>query len=57
MRQHGKAKRRIWRKIHLAICQDLHEIILSELTKSNKADDAANQMILQATNYLWRWHR
>ncbi|BBI17133.1 transposase [Neochlamydia sp. S13] len=48
MRQRGKAKRRIWRKIHLTICPDSHEIILSELTKSNKADDSvASKMIFE----------
>jgi hypothetical protein len=46
VRQHGKAKRRTWRKIHLSVCPDSHEIILSELTLSNKADDlVASQMI------------
>ncbi|BBI16953.1 hypothetical protein NCS13_1_0758 [Neochlamydia sp. S13] len=46
MRQHGKVKRRTWRKIHLSVCPDSHEIILSELTLSNKADDlVASQMI------------
>jgi len=38
VRQHGKSKRRIWRKIHLAVCPDSQEIILSELTENNKAD-------------------
>jgi len=46
VRQHGKSKRRTWRKIHLAVCPCSHEIILSELTESNKADaSVANQMV------------
>lgn len=46
VRQHGKSKRRTWRKIHLAICPDSHEILLSELTENNKADDfVAKQMV------------
>lgn len=46
VRQHGKSKRRIWRKIHLAVDPSSHEIILSELTGSNKADASApNQMV------------
>ncbi|WP_213156160.1 transposase [Neochlamydia sp. AcF65] len=41
-----KAKRRTWRKIHLSVCPDSHEVMLSELTLSNKADDlVASQMI------------
>lgn len=38
VRQHGKGKRRTWRKIHLAVCPDSHEIILSELTESKDTD-------------------
>jgi hypothetical protein len=39
------AKQRTWRKIHLSVCPDSHEIILSELTSSNEADDLrASQM-------------
>jgi hypothetical protein len=46
--QHGKAERRIWSKIHLAICPDSHEIILSELILSNKAEDSvASKMIFE----------
>jgi hypothetical protein len=46
VRQHGKSKRRTWRKIHLAVDPSSHEIILSELTESNKADASiANRMV------------
>lgn len=38
VRQHGKSKRRTWRKIHLALCPDSHEIILSYLSENNEAD-------------------
>ena len=38
VRQHGKSKRRTWRKLHLAICPDTHEIILESLTENNVAD-------------------
>jgi hypothetical protein len=38
VRTHGKSKRRVWRKIHLAVCPDTHEIVLSCLTESNEAD-------------------
>lgn len=38
VRQHGKSKRRTWRKIHLALCPDSHEIKLSYLSENNEAD-------------------
>ena len=38
VRQHGKSKRRTWRKVHLAICPDTHEIVLETLTENNIAD-------------------
>ncbi|HSW71554.1 MAG TPA: IS5 family transposase, partial [Gammaproteobacteria bacterium] len=38
VRQHGKSKRRTWRKIHLALCPDSHEIILSYLGENKEAD-------------------
>ena len=38
VRQHGKSKRRTWRKIHLALCPDSHEIVLSFLSENNEAD-------------------
>jgi IS5 family transposase len=38
VRQHGKSKRRVWKKVHLAICPDTHEIVLSQLTESIASD-------------------
>jgi len=38
IRQHGKSKRRTWRKIHIALCPDSHEIILSHLSENSEAD-------------------
>ena len=38
VRQHGKSKRRTWRKVHLAICPDSHEILMGVLTENNVAD-------------------
>lgn len=38
VRQHGKQKRRRWRKFHLAICPESHEIILAEVTELEVAD-------------------
>ncbi len=38
VRQHGKSKRRTWRKIHLAVCPDTHTIVMSYLGENNEAD-------------------
>lgn len=38
VRQHGADKRRTWRKLHLAICPDSHEIVFVRLT-DNKTPD------------------
>lgn len=38
VKQHGKSKRRTWRKIHLAVCPDSHDIILECVTENNIAD-------------------
>lgn len=46
VRQHGTSKRRTWKKIHLAVCPDTHEIVLSELTGSHFADSrVAKEMV------------
>jgi hypothetical protein len=39
MRKHGKTKRRFWRKLHLAINPDTHEIVAETMTE-NSCDDA-----------------
>ena len=38
VKKHGKGKRRRWRKIHLAVDPDSHEILVSQLTDGNSAD-------------------
>ena len=38
VRQHGKSKRRTWKKVHLALCPDTNEIVMESLTKNNVAD-------------------
>jgi len=40
MRKHGKSKRRTWRKLHLAVNPDTHEIEADTLTE-NSSDDAS----------------
>jgi IS5 family transposase len=46
VRQHGKGKRRVWRKVHLGICPHSHEIILSQLTDSAEPDARAAERML-----------
>jgi len=41
VRQHGKSKRRTWRKIHLGICSNSQEIVLSLLTENAVSDGEA----------------
>ena len=38
VRVHGKTKRRMWRKIHLAICPDSHDVILECVTENSVID-------------------
>jgi hypothetical protein len=41
VRQHGKSKRRTWRKIHLGVCADSQEIVMSMLTDNAMSDGEA----------------
>lgn len=43
---HGKTKRRTWRKLHLAVNRDTHEIVSMELTKSNIHDSVKTKSLL-----------
>ena len=38
VKKHGKSKRRTWRKIHIGICPDSHEVILCHLTENSEGD-------------------
>ena len=38
VRKHGISKRRTWKKLHLAVCPDSHEIILEVLTENSISD-------------------
>jgi hypothetical protein len=38
VKKHGKGKRRRWRKIHLAVDPNSHEILVSQLTNGKAAD-------------------
>jgi hypothetical protein len=57
MRKHGKSKRRTWRKLHLAVNLDTHEIEAETLTE-NSCDDASqvDDLLDQATNKVVLCH-
>jgi len=48
VRQHGISKRRTWRKVHLAVCPDSHEIILEMLTDNKVADCVVYPELVEA---------
>lgn len=45
VRQHGIGKRPTWRKVHLGVCPDSHEIIVTELTDSKQTDGNVGRKI------------
>lgn len=47
VRQHGKGKRRTWRKVHLAVCAHSGEIVLSELTDSKTVDGRVGEEMIK----------
>lgn len=52
MRTHGKSKRRTWRKLHIAIDRDSHEIISVLLTESNVHDSKATSGLLDQVRQI-----
>lgn len=55
VKKHGKSKRRTWRKLHLAICPDSHDIVLSYLGENSEADcEAAPKMTLNLPSSVKR---
>jgi hypothetical protein len=57
MRKHGKSKRRTWRKLHLAVNPDTHEIEAEALTE-NSCDDAsqADELLDQVKGKVRRFY-
>ena len=57
MRKHGKSKRRTWRKLHLAVNPQTHEIEAETLTE-NSCDDASqvDDLLDQATGKIGRFY-
>jgi hypothetical protein len=57
MRQHGKNKRRTWRKLHLAVNPATHEIEAETLTENSCHDaDQVDDLLDQATNPVSRFY-
>lgn len=48
VRTHGYSKRRTWRKLHLAIDPDTHEIVAGQLTENNVSDGQAGKELIEA---------
>jgi hypothetical protein len=41
VRKHGYSKRRTWRKIHVGMCADSGQIVVSAMSSNNVSDDEA----------------
>ena len=41
VRKHGYSKRRTWRKVHIGMCSDTRQVVVSAVTSNNVSDDAA----------------
>jgi hypothetical protein len=52
MRTHGKQKRRVWRKYHVAVDPATHEVIAMELTESNYHDSKAVPALMKGLKNL-----
>jgi hypothetical protein len=53
MRKHGKSKRRTWRKLHLAVNPETHEIVAETLTENSCADaDQAAPLLGQTSSKI-----
>ncbi len=49
MKKHGKEKRRVWRKLHLAVDANSQQIIAAEMSLSNVTDGEVLPQLLQQT--------
>jgi hypothetical protein len=52
MRTHGKQKRRTWRKYHVAVDPDTHEVVAMELTQAGFHDSLAVPVLLEGLDNL-----
>jgi hypothetical protein len=55
VRQHGKQKRRRWKKFHIGVCPETHEIIIAEVTELEESDcKVAPKLIRRAPRSIKR---
>ncbi len=50
VKKHGKERRRIWRKLHLAVDGKIHEIICADLSLNNVTDSEAFPGLIRQTH-------
>jgi hypothetical protein len=55
VRQHGKQKRRRWKKFHIGVCPRTHEIIVAEVTELETADcEVGSRLVKKAPRSVKR---
>ncbi len=57
VRKHGKERRRIWRKLHLAVDSNTHEIVCADLSLNNVTDSEAFPGLIRQTHRKIRGSR
>ena len=50
VKKHGKERRRIWRKLHLAVDAGTHEVICADLSLNNVTDAEAFPVLIRQTH-------
>ncbi|EIC83090.1 IS5 family transposase [Serratia sp. M24T3] len=50
VKKHGQEKRRVWRKLHLAVDADTHEVICADLSLNNVTDAEAFPGLIRQTH-------
>jgi len=50
VKQHGQEKRRVWRKLHLAVDAETHEVISADLSLNNVTDAEAFPGLIRQTH-------
>lgn len=48
VRKHGYSKRRTWRKIHVGMCADSGQVVVSAMSSNNVSDDEAMIHMMEA---------
>jgi hypothetical protein len=48
VRKHGYSKRRTWRKVHVGMCVDSGQVVVSTMTSNNVSDDEAMVHMMEA---------